>query len=227
MTEKQSKPVGGANAHYLANRNEWNERYGVFVRDAHRWRIIAIASLVLAGLSICGMIVTAQQPSLAPYIVEVDPDGLPIAAYRPGELKPTEAQARAELARWIKNWRTVTPDGDVLSDAITRVYAYLASNRAATNYVSDWYRSNNPYQRAEKATVSVRIVQVLKASEKSWRVEWVETTRDRPRGIEIAQDRYVGLVTSERMAVTEASIMHNPTGIKWTDIDVERAAGGP
>ena len=177
---------------------------------------------VLAGLSICGMTVTAQQPTLPQHIVEVTTAGLPIASYKPGELKPTEAQTRADLAQWIKNWRTVTPDGQVISDAITSVYAYLANNRAGTNHVSDWYRSNNPYVRAKNETVSVRIIQILKESAKSWRVEWLETTRTRPRGIETAQDRYVALVMGERMAVSEASIAHNPAGIKWTNIDVVR-----
>ena len=62
--------------------------------------------------------------------------------------------------------------------AIDRVYAQIASGSAAQTFISDYYRGDPPFKRAETETVSVEVKSVLPTSDRTYEVEWVETTRD-------------------------------------------------
>ena len=57
---------------YLAARQEWNERYGTYVREARVWRIVGIISLALALIGFSYALYLSTEVKLVPYIVEVD-----------------------------------------------------------------------------------------------------------------------------------------------------------
>ena len=86
---------------------------------------------------------------------------------------------------------TITTDGVSQRKAIDRVYAQIASGSAAQTFVSDYYRGDPPFKRAETETVSVEVKSILPTSDRTYEVEWVETTRDLYGSVK-ATDRWIG-----------------------------------
>lgn len=57
---------------YLAARQEWNERYGSYVKAAAAWRIVGITGMLMAVIGFSYALYQSTQVKLVPYIVEVD-----------------------------------------------------------------------------------------------------------------------------------------------------------
>ena len=71
------KPPGNP---YLAARQEWNERYGSYVKAAAAWRIVGIIAMVMAVIGFAYALFQSTQIKLVPYIVEVDKLGTAASA---------------------------------------------------------------------------------------------------------------------------------------------------
>ena len=72
----------------------------------------------------------------------------------------------------------VTTDGIAQRRAIDRVYAHIASGTNAQAFISEFYRNDPPFKRAQTGTVSVEVKSVLPTSDRSFEVDWIETSRD-------------------------------------------------
>ena len=71
MTETMAKTHPPENP-YLAARQEWNERYGSYVKAAAAWRIVGITGMFMAVIGFSYALYQSTQVKLVPYIVEVD-----------------------------------------------------------------------------------------------------------------------------------------------------------
>ena len=72
----------------------------------------------------------------------------------------------------------VTTDGVAQRKAIDRVYAQIANATPAHTFVTEFYRADPPFQRAQTETVAVEVKSVLATSDRTYEIEWEETTRD-------------------------------------------------
>jgi hypothetical protein len=57
-------------------------------------------------------------------------------------------------------------------------YAHIASGIYAQNFIREFYRSDPPFKRAQTDTVAVEAKSVMPTSDRTYEVEWIETTRD-------------------------------------------------
>ncbi|OQX14083.1 MAG: hypothetical protein BWK73_10515 [Thiothrix lacustris] len=217
-----NKPVSNGSP-YLAARNEWNERYGSYIAAARQWRMVAWLSLVVAAGAVAAVGYFASQNKLIPYIVEIDGTG-EIAAVRPAT-QAVSADVQARMVRWqvaqfVRDWRTVSPDGQIAKAAVDRVFALLSAAYSANAAIGEWFRENNPFTRASENTVTVEIQQVLPVSEKSWRVDWIETSRPRTQGgkTETPVSWTATVTVLAGGAVSEKTLLLNPTGLVVTDV---------
>lgn len=217
-----NKPASNGSP-YLAARNEWNERYGSYIAAARQWRMVAWLSLVVTAVAVASVGYFASQNKLIPYIVEIDGDG-EIAAVRPAT-QAVNADVQARMVRWqvsqfVRDWRTVSPDGQMAKAAVDRVFALMSAAYPANAAIGEWFRENNPFTRASENSVSVEIQQVLPVSDKSWRVDWTETTRPRTQGNKTAPPvSWTATVTVlAGGAVSEKTLLLNPTGLVVTDV---------
>ena len=81
------------------------------------------------------------------------------------------------------------------------------------SFVSDYYRANQPFVRAQKETVSVEVRSVLPTSERTIEIEWVETTRDLYGAVK-STDHWKGLFTiAINPPSDERTARLNPLGI--------------
>lgn len=205
---------------YIAARQEWNERYGNYVRAAATWRAVGLLSLAMAVIGFGYALFQSTQVKLVPYIVEVDKLGSAVMAGFPEKIEYADARVvRAMLSSWVSAFRSVTPDAIVEKRYVDRTYALLKREDPATAKINDWFRNNSPFDRARTMTVSVEVTNVVALSKKSYQIDWSEIERDRS-GKELRTRRYRGIATvALSPPQDEAVIRLNPIGLYITDFD--------
>jgi type IV secretory pathway TrbF-like protein len=202
---------------YLAARREWDERFGEFISRARNWRTMAAISAMVALVATSGMVWQAAHSRIIPFVVLVDSLGRPIASGLAEQASVGDDRLRrAVIQNWIENVRLVTTDGIAQRRAIDHVYAYIASGTNAQAFISDFYRDDPPFKRAQTGTVSVEVKTVLPTSDRTFEVDWVETARDLFGGVK-STDHWKGSFTIALNSPTEERQARiNPLGLYVT-----------
>ncbi|WAP66705.1 conjugal transfer protein TrbF [Jiella pelagia] len=205
---------------YLAARQEWNERYGSYVRAAVAWRIVGITGMVMAVIGFSYALYQSTQVKLVPYIVEVDKLGTAASVGYPEQIEYADPRVvRATLGSFVTNFRSVTPDTVVQKQYIDRAYALLRSSDPATEKVNAWFRNNSPFDRARTMTAAIEVTNIVPLSNQSYQLDWTEYERDR-QGKELATRRFRGVATvTLTPPQDEAVIRLNPIGLYLKDFD--------
>ncbi|MBV8771781.1 MAG: hypothetical protein JO138_16890 [Acidobacteriaceae bacterium] len=164
---------------YLAARREWDERYGDFITRARNWRSAALLCALIALVATGGVVLLSARSRVVPFVVLIDSLGRPVASGLADQTSIDDDRLRrAIIQNWIENVRMVTTDGIAQRRAIDRVYAQIASGTSAQTFISDFYRNDPPFKRAQTGTVSVEVKSVLPTSDRTFEVDWIETARD-------------------------------------------------
>jgi len=205
---------------YLAGRREWNERYGSYIARARTWQMVAFASMALSGVLGAALAYNASQSKVQPFIVQVDKLGEAVAV-SPAEAVglPEQRIVRFQLANFITNSRSVTPDPIVQKRWLDSVYAI--STPSAAGFLNEFYGKADPFKRGQGNMVAVEISTALPLSPKTWQIQWTETTRGLNGSLE-GTTRWQAILTVNAFAPsTPQQIIANPTGviveqINWT-----------
>src|SRR5215472_602818 len=177
-TSAKPKPIEIYNP-YLAARKEWDERYGEFITRARNWRVAALMSVLVALVATVGVVWLTTRSHVIPFVVLIDSLGRPVASGLAEQTSVGDDRLRrAVIQDWIENVRLVTTDGIAQRRAIDRVYAHIASGTSAQAFISEFYRNDPPFKRAQTDTVAVEVKSVLPTSDRTFEVDWVETSRD-------------------------------------------------
>ena len=164
---------------YLAARREWDERYGDQIARARNWRTTAVLCILVALVATSGVVWLSVRSRIVPFVVVTDNLGRPVASGLADQASTADEQLkRSTVIEWVENLRLVTTDGIAQRRAIDRVYAHIASGSPAQTFISDFYRTGQPFTRAQTETVSVDVQSVLQDSEETFEIEWLETIRD-------------------------------------------------
>ncbi|WP_421361737.1 conjugal transfer protein TrbF [Agrobacterium rosae] len=205
---------------YIAARNEWNERYGSYVRSAAAWRIVGITGMTMAVIGFGYALYQSTQVKLIPYVVEVDKLGTAVNAGFPQQIEYADARVvRATLGSFVSNFRSVTPDAVVQKQYIDRTYGLLRTSDPATEKVNAWFRSNSPFEKAKSSTVAIEVNNIVALSNQSYQLDWTEFERDR-RGKETAVRRFRGIATVTLTPPQDEGVIRlNPIGLYLRDFD--------
>jgi len=210
------KAVAPAAIHnpYIAARREWDERYGDLVTRARNWRTVAFLCALIALVASGGIVWLSTKSRVVPFVVAIDHLGRPLASGIADETSATDDRLkRASVLNWLENVRTVTTDGIAQRKAIDHVYAQIANGSHAQAFISDYYRSDPPQKRAETETVAVEVNTVLPTSDRTYEVDWIETSRDL-YGTVKSTDRWKGSFTIALDPPTDERLARiNPLGI--------------
>lgn len=202
---------------YLAARREWDERFGEFISRARNWRTMAAISALVALVATCGMVWQAARSRVIPFVVLVDSLGRPIASGLAEQASVGDDRLRrAVIQEWIENVRLVTTDGIAQRRAIDHVYAYIASGTNAQAFISDFYRDDPPFKRAQTGTVSVEVKTVLPTSDRTFEVDWVETARDLFGGVKSTDHWKGSFMIALNSPTEERQARINPLGLYVT-----------
>jgi type IV secretion system protein VirB5 len=164
---------------YLAAKREWDERYGDLISRARNWRTMALLSGLIALIATAGVVWLSARSRVIPFVVLIDSLGRPVVSGLAEQASEADDRLkRAEILSWIENLRLVTGDAVAQRKAVDRVYAHIGSGTQAQTFVSEFYRSDPPFKRAQTDTVDVDVKSVLPTSDRTYEVDWIETTRD-------------------------------------------------
>lgn len=203
---------------YLSARREWDERYGDLLTRERNWRAVAFICALSSLLTVAGLVWLSAHSRIVPFVVAMDSLGRPVAA-GPAEQTTTadDRIKRATLFNWLENLRLVTSDGIAQRKAIDRVYAYIASGSEAQAFISDYYRSDPPEKRAQTETVSVEVQSVLPTTDRTYEIEWVETSRDLYGTVTQKAHWKASITIAMNPPSDEATARVNPLGIYVTN----------
>jgi len=214
---------------YLNARRTWNEQVGSLVSAKQTWQLIGILSMLLALAAIGGVIHIGSQSKFIPYVVEVDKFGQTRAQ---GAVQAsTIADPRvihALVADFVQDARMVTPDAHLQAKAIYRLYARLLPGSPALAKMNELMNSEtaNPFKRAEKELVSIEIRTAIPQTDKTWQVEWTESTRDRQGALQENPVVWRALVTVTTQDITpqttDEQLRNNPLGLYVQDFSWSR-----
>ena len=199
---------------YLAARREWDERYGDQISRARNWRVIAVLCELLALVLAAGLIWQSSRSRVVPFIAVIDGFGRPVITGL-GDQTTTadERLKKAAVLQWVEELRTVTTDGIAQRKAIDRVYSHIANNSPAMAFVSDFYRANQPFEKAKNETISVDVRSVLPTSDRSFEIDWLESSRDLYGAVK-SEERWKGTFTIATNPPSDERVARvNPLGL--------------
>ena len=187
---------------YQSAAQVWDERIGSARVQAKNWRLMAFGCLVLALLMAGGLVWRSAQSIVTPYVVEVDQAGQVRAV---GEAatpyRPNDAQIAYHLAHFVVLVRSLSIDPIVVRQNWLDAYDYTTDRGAAV--LNDYARTNAPFARIGKESVTVQITSIVRASDASFNVRWTE--RRYVNGAAAGLERWTAVVSIvlDRKSVVE------------------------
>lgn len=201
----------------------WDERIGSARVQAKNWRLIAFANLALATGLAGGLVWQAARGTVVPWIVQVDKLGEAQAiAPAAADYRPSDPEIAWHLARFIENVRGVSADPIIVRQNWLRAYDFVTDKGAIA--LSDYARANDPFAEIGKRQVAIEVSSVIRASDDSFRVAWVE--RHYQDGNLAATERWTAILTVVIAPPRNADrLRKNPLGIYVTAINWSKELG--
>jgi type IV secretion system protein TrbF len=189
----------------------WDDRIGSARVQARNWRLAFFGALALSGGLAGGLVWQSARGTITPWVVEIDKLGQAQAvAPAVADYHPTDPQIAWYLAHFIKEVRSIPADPIVLRQDWLDAYDFVTSKGALA--LDDYARTSDPFGKIGKEQVSVDIASVIRASDDSFRVEWVE--RHYADDALTATERWSAILTIFVQTPTSASqLKKNPLGV--------------
>ena len=189
----------------------WDERIGSARVQARNWRMMAFGSLLLSGGLSAALVWQSTQGTITPYVVEVDRLGAAQAVTpATADFRPTDPQIAYHLSRFIENVRQIPADPIVLRQNWLHAYDFTTDKGALA--LNDYARVNDPFAKVGDTQVSVEVSSVIRASESSFRIAWIE--RRYANGQLAATERWTAILTIVLQQPRDAErLRKNPLGI--------------
>ncbi len=153
----------------------WDERIGSARAQAKNWRLVSFGTLGLALLLGGGMLWQASQSRVTPYVVQVDKFGA-VQAIGPAiqNYSPTDAEIAWYLGRFVTDVRSLSLDPVVVRRNWLEAYDYATDHGAI--FLNQYAQANDPFKAVGERTASVQITSVVRVSDGSFQVKWIEQT---------------------------------------------------
>ncbi|MGG5889065.1 conjugal transfer protein TrbF [Falsiroseomonas sp. HC035] len=201
----------------------WDERIGSARVQARNWRLMALGELALiAGLA-AALVWQSARGTVVPWVVQVDRLGEAQAVVPAiANFRPTDPQIAWHLARFIEQVRGIAADPIIVRQNWLRAYDF-ATDRGALA-LNDFARASDPFGRVGRQQVAVEVSSVIRASEDSFRVAWVERTYE--NGQLARTERWTAILTIVVQPARDAErLRKNPLGIFVHAINWSRELG--
>ncbi len=189
----------------------WDERIGSARVQAKNWRLAFFGALALSGALAAGLVWQSARGTITPWVVQVDKLGQAQAvAPATADYQPTDPQIAWHLARFIQEVRTVSADPVVLRQNWLDAYNYVTDKGALA--LNDYARTSDPFSKVGRSQVSVDVASVIRASDSSFRVEWIE--RHYVDSALASTERWSAILTIVLQTPTDADrLKKNPLGV--------------
>ena len=221
---------------YQSARREWLERYGDYIAQARNWRLIAVGSLLIAGMFGAGMVYEAQRVKVVPYVIALDKLG---ESVRLAEAVQSGAVDQAVVTHIVANFVTRTreriSDPNAENLAFRGAYNYVTAD--AQQALNQYFSEHTPLEAIGNPNLRSRTVEIVSClpmaktapnGTGSYQVQWIE--RDvTPQGVQTKEERWTGIiqyVVDKSLAKTSSDILANPfgvyiTGFQWQQTQIQ------
>ena len=207
----------------------WDLRIGSARVQAANWRLMAFGCLALVAVVIGDDIRARSRSTVTPFVVEVDRLGA-VQAMAPAtaDYQPSDQQVAYFLGRFITEVRGLSIDPVVVRQAWLEAYAQITSHAKPT--LDEFARVTDPFGKIGKRAVTVDVTSVVRASDRSFRIAWIE--HPYADGAPLPPEHWSAILTVViQMPQTEARLRQNPLGIyidaiSWAQELSEPSAGG-
>lgn len=194
------------------------EIYGSSKVEAGRWFLVAIASIVLAMISVLSIVFMLPLKEIRPWVVEVNPTtGVVNKPVEVQKINPNFAVVKSELARWAEAAYTIDPQR---TPELLR-WANARSADKAIGQFAEFRSRERIYERIQKEPDNVREVKVnaVDAAQDGTAFIYLTTT-DRSGfstpGAEKIKSYRITLKYRFSQATQEKDLLANPLGILVT-----------
>ena len=225
LTESGKQKLSGRDAPWVLASNAHDDTYMRLCAQVVNWRRMAFCGIGIAFAAVAGIAYIGAQSKFTPMVIEVDKLGRTVAVRAlTGDDATTDGSRMvyAEMFELIENLRTVTTDRAANKRNLDRGFSRLTG--AATAYARTELRKAPPNEVGTTKTVQVQVKTALKLTEKSWQIEWEETSYSL-QGIRIAAPENWKATVQYELAPAgdEESIRKNPIGftvseLNWTKV---------
>jgi type IV secretion system protein TrbF len=189
----------------------WDERIGSARIQAKNWRIAFFGTLLLSGGLAGGLVWQSARSTITPWVVQVDKLGQAQAvAPALADYRPADPQIAWHLARFIEEVRSIPADPVVLRQNWLTAYHYVTDKGALA--LNDYARSAEPFSQIGKTQIAIDVSSVIRASDDSFRIEWVEHRYT--DGTLAATERWSAILTIVLQTPSDADrLKQNPLGV--------------
>jgi len=197
----------------------WDERIGSARVQAGNWRLAFFGALLMSSGLAAGLVWQSARGTVVPWVVQVDRLGQAVAmAPAVADYRPTDPQIAWHLARFIEQVRRIPADAVVLRNDWLEAYGFVTDRGALA--LNDYARTSDPFGKVGKTQIAVEVASVVRASDTSFRIAWVE--RHYVDNALAATERWSAILTIVVQPPTDAErLRKNPLGIyvhafNWT-----------
>jgi len=179
--------------------------------QARNWRLAFFSTLLMSGGLAAGLVWQSARGTVTPWVVQIDKLGQAQAiAPAMADYRPTDPQIAWHLARFIEQVRRIPADAVVLRNDWLEAYKFVTDRGALA--LNDYARTSDPFSKVGKTQISVEVASVVRASDNSFRVAWVE--RHYVDNALAATERWSAILTIVVQPPTDAErLRKNPLGI--------------
>ena len=188
----------------------WDDRLGCAAVQAANWRLAAIGVMALTGLLGVTLAVAASRAEAVVYRVDVGPGDERVIVAGSEKVQPSDAQIAYVLTRFIANIRSLSSDPIIVRSNWHDAYAHLTDRGA--EQLNRHALAADAFAKIGTRTVSVEVISVVRTSNRTFAIRWVETAYE--NGLQIAAEGFTGVIeiVFEPPRTTEA-LLANPSGI--------------
>src|SRR5882724_1853089 len=189
----------------------WDERIGSARVQAKNWRLAFVGMLALSGGLAGALVWQSARGTITPWVVQVDKFGQAQAvAPAVADYRPTDPQIAWHLAHFIDEVRSIPADPIVLRQNWLDAYNYVTDKGALA--LGDYARTADPFSKIGKQQVAVDVSSVIRASDDSFRITWVE--RRYVDDALASTERWSAILTIAVQTQTDAErLKQNPLGV--------------
>ena len=212
-----------SNNPYLSQRRVYSDVIESAVATANTWKTYCFILFIALLASVSANVYQGTLTRVKPVVIEVDGHGIPSKLYSVSSSvnKTDGLVGKAALARVVKGIRGVSVDADVTKRELNEIMFFFRTTSAAHNKIASYIRDpeTNPFARAKNETVDVKISNVVKITDTSWQVDWVETTYSR-QGKQNAPIKYMRAVATVSYVsdISPQMAIVNPLGLVIEDL---------
>src|SRR5690242_4075230 len=189
----------------------WDDRIGSARVQARNWRLMAFGSLLLSAGLAASSVWQSLQSRVTPYVVEVDKFG-EVQAVAPAiqNYQPSDVQIAWYLGRFIEQVRGISIDPVLVRKNWLEAYDFVTDKGAV--FLNEYARSSDPFADIGTRSVSIQITSVVRASDTSFQVKWVEQSFE--HGSLTTTERWTALLSLViEPPRTADKLRKNPIGI--------------